>query len=407
MGLIFFYGLPVFSQTSPFLDSLLKHHLGAHQQLLTNPQRYKLQVIYTKIDRNEKNEPHFTDYKFHVHKDYVYPASTVKLPMALLALIKLEELNKPGLDRTSAMITDSAFYCQKKIKTDSTSSTGYPTLENYIKKMFLVSDNNAFARTYEFVGYDYAHTRLSELGFKNIRLFNRLDGLCPGDTAKITPPVYFLNENKDTVYKQGLTGFTPGLRHTSKHSRIGRYHTNAKGKLVKGPKDFANHNYLEAMDVHRLMKELVFNDTRRRLPLSSQSRQFMLRQLGLYPRESEYPHYDRAIFYDSFKKYLLYGSATAAIKQDSIRVINIVGRAYGFLIDCAYIIDLKNNLEFLLTASLYVNKSGRVGSGKYEYDQLGLPFMRDLGRSIYNYERKRARKHLPDLSEFKTLFDQK
>jgi hypothetical protein len=387
----------LFSQTSAFLDSLLRAGLPKYQVLLNRPAEYKLQVIYTRIDRDEKNVPAFTDYLFHVNSSYIYPASTVKLPISILALGKLEALH---LDKSSVMITDSAFYCQKKITQDTSTQSGYPSLENYIKKMLLVSDNSAFARTYEFVGYDYAHEQLARLDFKSIRLLNRLDGQCPGDTAKVTPPVYFLNAKGDTVYRQELAYFSGKGEHPVKNSTV--------GNMNRGGKDFSRHNYLPPADLHRMMKLLVFNDyapARSRLPLSRESRLFMLKQLGLYPRESDYPAYDKKVFYDSYKKYLVYGAAVATIQQDTLRVINIVGRAYGFLIDCAYIIDLKNKVEFLLTACVYVNAGGRVGSGKYEYDRLGLPFMKDLGLCVYRYERQRKKKHAPDLGEFKDLFE--
>lgn len=395
------------AQTSPFLDSLLKADLPQFAIVLKNPSKYKLQVIYSRIYRNEKNEPTFRDFKFHVNKNYFYPASTVKLPIALLALIKLEEINKLGLTRETAMITDSVFYCQKKITADTTSPNKYPTIENYIKKMFLVSDNYSCARVYEFVGFDYAHKKLNDLRFKNIRLFNRLDGQCSGDTAKITPPVYFLNEARDTIYKQPLSLFTQNLTHPISNSKVGKSHVGPNGKRIYGPKDFSTHNYFTANDLHNLMKKIMFNDffkENEKLPISNDNRKFMLKQLGMYPKESLFPKYDKKIFYDSFKKYFLYASTVATIKQDSIRVFNIVGRAYGFLIDCAYIVDYKNSLEYLLTSSIYVNEKNVIGNGKYQYDLIGLPFLKDLSWSIYNFERKRKKEFLPDLTEFK-LFE--
>jgi hypothetical protein len=96
----------------------------------------------------------------------------------------------------------------------------------------------------------------------------------------------------------------------------------------------------------------------------------------------------------------MYGAATATIKGDSIRIFNIVGRAYGFLIDCAYIVDYKNKIEFLLSSSIYVNERNTFGTGRYEYDKIGLPFLRDLSKAIYAYERQRAKKYEPDLKEF-------
>jgi IS1 family transposase len=398
------------SQNASFLDSLLKSDLSKHATIFANKNKYKLHILYTKINRDEKNVPHFETNSVHANNSYVYPASTVKLPIALMALLKLEETNLSQLNRATTMITDSAFYCQKSIKVDSSSSNGLPSIENYIKKMFLVSDNSSCARVYEYAGYDYLHKKLAELNFKNVRLFNRLDSQCQGDTSKITPPIYFLNAAKDTIVKQSLTYAIEKLNHPIRNSLVGSFHLDANGKLVKGPKDFSNHNYFQPTDLHKLMLQLVFSnhalDTNK-LPITNENRFFMLQQLGLYPKESNFPKYDKKIFYDSYKKYFLYGSSVAAINQDSIRVINIVGRAYGFLIDCAYIIDFKNNIEFLLTACIYVNKSNKVGRGKYEYDSIGLPFLKDLGWCMYNYERKRVKKILPDLSEFKVLFEKK
>ena len=67
-----------------------------------------MQIIYTQIDRGKKDKDKFklTDHYFNVDPDnYFYPASTVKLPVAILALQKLNELKIPGLDKNTTMIT--------------------------------------------------------------------------------------------------------------------------------------------------------------------------------------------------------------------------------------------------------------------------------------------------------------
>lgn len=397
-----------FSQ-SFLLDSLFKNCLSKYGQVFANPSAYRLQVFYTQINRDAHGKAGFAEHSFRDGNEYIYPASTVKLPMSILALAKIEELSEKGVKRDQRMITDSAFQCRKAIVSDSSSVTGFPSIENYIKKMLLVSDNQAFARTYDFVTYNYAHKKLSESGFEAIRLLNRLEAQCPVDTLPASPPVYFFNNNTDTLYKQALSIPNHRLIHPDKNSVAGEYHRGANGKWEKGPNDFSAHNYLRPVDLHRMMKELVFDDQQGsvHLAITKDARQFLLKQLGSYPRESDHPLYSQNIYYDSYKKYLFYGASVAKINQDSIRIFNIVGRAYGFLIDCAYIIDVKNSVEFLLTCTIYVNKGGRIGSGKYEYDQLGLPFMKDLGRCIYNFERNREKEFPPDLSEYKELFDKK
>src|SRR5262249_6680165 len=66
----------------------LQKYLGANysqyfDSLFKNRDRYGIQIIYTKIDRDKNGDPVFTDNFFNVdpHK-YFYPASTVKLPTA-------------------------------------------------------------------------------------------------------------------------------------------------------------------------------------------------------------------------------------------------------------------------------------------------------------------------------------
>ncbi len=401
--LFFIFFQNYFSQTSLFLDSLLKSSLTTYSAVLEQPNKYKLQVIYTQINRDKNNKPSFKEFKFHANKNYFYPASTVKLPVSVVALIKMQELKEKGVELETPMITDSAFYCQKKISVDTTTVSDYPTLGNYIRKMLLVSDNASCARAYEFVGCDYLHNKLEELGYKNVRVLNRLDGQCPGDTAKITPPIYFFGKNKDTLYKQSLTMFNYSKPHPIASSKAGKGHVDENGKKVWTPKDFSRHNYLPLADLHDLMKRIIFNDyikEKEKLPLTNESRAFLLKYLGMYPKESEHPAYGRKIFFDSYKKYFMYGNAAFTIKADSVRMFNIVGRAYGFLIDCAYIVDFKNKIEFLVTSSVYVNEHGMIGDGRYEYELLGLPFLNDLSKTLYNYERNRPKQNLPDLNEF-------
>jgi len=83
------------------IESLMRDS-GKFEQILRDPGKYKLQIIYTQIDRNPDNSPSFTTHKFRVNPhEYFYPASTVKLPMAALALEKINKLSIPGLTSTT------------------------------------------------------------------------------------------------------------------------------------------------------------------------------------------------------------------------------------------------------------------------------------------------------------------
>src|SRR6185437_3914072 len=157
---------------------------------------------------------------------FFYPASLVKLPVSIMALEKINGLKQYNIDKNTTMITDSVFVCQKKVLKDTTAENRYPSIAHYIKKMFLVSDNYAFARTHEFLGCYYVHQVFEKWGFTNARIFNRLDGSCKADTAKITSPVYFLSDKADTLYKQGLTFFAYNKQHPLVYPKAGKAHTN-------------------------------------------------------------------------------------------------------------------------------------------------------------------------------------
>ena len=90
---------------------------------------------------------------------------------------------------------------------------------------------------------------------------------------------------------------------------------------------------------------------------------------------------------------------------NNIRIFNKPGDAYGHLIDAAYIVDFKHKIEFFLSAVIYCNSDGILNDDKYDYDNIGKPFMKNLGELIYDYELKRIYKNRPDLSPFLFTYD--
>ena len=89
---------------------------------------------------------------------------------------------------------------------------------------------------------------------------------------------------------------------------------------------------------------------------------------------------------------------------DNIRVFNKTGWSYGFLTDVAYIVDFNNKVEFMLSGVIYVNSDGILNDDKYEYEQIGYPFFKEIGNIIYKYELTRHRKYEPDLRKFKMKY---
>ena len=77
-----------------FLPNLLATKPEQFKELLDNPEKYRLQILYTQINRDKNNRPKFTSYGYRINNtEYFYPASTVKLPASALALEKINNLN--------------------------------------------------------------------------------------------------------------------------------------------------------------------------------------------------------------------------------------------------------------------------------------------------------------------------
>ena len=386
---------------SNVLDSLLKSHPEFFASILKNKQDLNVQVIYTQINRDANNNPLFTDYTFNVdNQQYFYPASTVKMPIALLALQKLNELNISGLDRTTSMITDSSYFGEQKVLTDPLSVDGKPGIEQYIKEIFLLSDNNAFNRLYEFLGQEYINTQLHIKGYSNAEILHRLSVPLSEEQNRHTNAVAFYDTASNIIYQQGAQ--YNSKTYSNKDLRLGKgYYKN--GTLVKEPFDFSKKNRLTLPDLHAILRSVIFPGSvsvKQRFNLSEADYNFLHKSMSTLPRESKSPVYDTADYWDAYVKFLLYGSEKGTLPEH-IRIFNKVGDAYGFLTDVAYIVDFKSNTEFMLSATILCNSDGIFYDDHYDYEEVGFPFMKHLGEVIYQYELNRKKTYLPDLGKFK------
>ena len=371
-------------------DSLLR-------EVLRRPEQFQLQLIYTRIDRNARNQPSFTSYRYNVDSNlYFYPASTVKMPAAFMALEKLNELNILGLDKHANMQTEAARPPQTAVSRDSTSENGLPSIAHYIKKIFLVSDNDAFNRLYEFLGQEYLNRKLYEKGYKNLRIIHRLSVTgFDVEGNRYTNPVSFY-KGDTLLYHQGevYSSYYPGLK--LKEQVRGVAYMDGDGTIIPEPFDFRYKNFVSLQDLHDILKAVMFPDAtppERRFNLTAKDYRFLWKYMSMLPRESDSPRYQE---WDSYVKFFLFGDSKDTI-PDHIRIFNKVGDAYGFLTDVAYVVDFKNKVEFLLAANIHVNKNQTYNDGEYEYDEIGFPVLARLGRMVYEYELEREREYTPHL----------
>ena len=386
--------------THDFLADLLKLHPAYFQSVLSNPDN-KVQIIYTQIDRRKNGKPEFTDHYFNINdSSYFYPASTVKLPIAVLALQKLNELKIAGLDKNSLMTTEANYSGQTEVYNDPSTPDGRPTIEHYIKKILLVSDNDAFNRLYEFLGQEYINNSLHKMGYKEVQIIHRLDISLSEDENRHTNAVRFFDTSGKLIYEKPLAASK--LVYATRNTKMGTGFYRG-GELINEPFDFSKKNRLSLTTLHSIVRSVMFPEMvskKQRFNLTKDDYDFLRKYMSMTPLESKFPFYDNENYWDTYVKFLLYGTEKNVSKEGT-RIFNKVGDAYGFLIDAAYITDYNNNVEFMLSAVIHCNSDGIFNDDKYDYDTVGFPFMKHLGQVIYDHELKRTRKTIPDLSKFR------
>ena len=183
---------------------------------------------------------------------------------------------------------------------------------------------------------------------------------------------------------------------------LGNGHLDRHDSLIHEPMDFTRHNNVPLEDLQQILQSVLFPESvppSRRFHLRPEDYRFLYRYMSQFPREETHPRYDTAEYFDSYTKFFLFKAGRTPIPP-YIRVFNKPGWSYGFLTDIAYIADFKNKVEFMLSGVIYVNSDGVLNDDKYDYEEIGYPFFKEVGNIIYRYELQRPRKYRPDLTKF-------
>lgn len=366
--LIVIFGFCI-SCTSPLDDILASDHPSI-QKVVDSIEKHEVQILYTQIDTTEKGDVQFKDFSFQVkNKNYFYPASTVKLPIAILATEYLEENENIHLDTPYVSRRDTLLH----------------SVADDIRQIFTVSDNEAYNRLYDLLGRDDINSRLKELKLSPTRISHRLStpnaNLPERDTIKFFPS-----------YEGDVITLAPPPNRPIKKVTL-RKHQKGKGyikdnTLVHMPFDFSQKNYYPLEAQHELIKRIFFKDQfskKKQLKISNIDLYRIQKAMTTLPRNAKY---NPETYYDSYVKFFMYGDSKEPI-PDHIKIYNKVGYAYGTLTETAYIVDTQKHIQFILSATVLVNENGIFNDDTYEYDTIGIPFLAQLGREIYNLEMTR------------------
>lgn len=375
------------TQPTPLEQALIDTEFEV-KKVLDLADKHEVQIRYTQVKRGGGQVPKFTTYSlFEDSETYFYPASTAKLPLAALALQRIRELQAEGvtIDR------NTPFHIRDRDNhpialEDSTALSGTLSIAHLIKKIFLVSDNDAYNYLFDFLGTDYINSQLRDKGLKETSIHHKF---LFGADNKTTWEYYFFGE-QDTVYKQQSIRAKKVISNGNLKKMIKGVGYLDNNELVYEPFDFSMKNHVSINDLEGILKRIVFPeafDSKERFDLREEDYEYLQYWMSRNTLESEDPDYrSDPELYDSYVKFFIYGDQKGTM-TDNIRIFNKVGDAYGTLTETAYIQDRASNVEFLLTATVHVNENKIFNDNVYEYDSIGFPFMAGLGRAILRYER--------------------
>ncbi len=367
-----------------FLFSMLFGHDPRLDEVLTHPEKYEFQLFYTPVDSSESINP-FVTHSFHADQSYFYPASIIKLPVMAIALEKMTDLKRKGTE-INLQTPFKLHTCSCDDESDSyVSRSSKPTIEQFMREMMIMSNNDAFNLFVDFVGMSHFNKRMIELSYPGICLKNRFVAGC-GSKNKFFGGFTF-QKTDSTDYSIPCDSLQPIFPTNNPYPvQAGRYHTE-NGRKTQGPKNYSASNFVRLSDIHDMMIQLFYPNKMGKpdFVIDESYKSSFLKTMGDFPRELKNTSTDYSKTADHYYKFFL-DPETMKTREGGIRLYNKVGLAYGFLSDVTYFEDSVNNIRFFLSACILSKKDGWIGGGAYDYYDFGIPVLRNIGRIIYQYE---------------------
>lgn len=363
-------------ETSPIKSSFRKNNFL--KEIIKEKEDYEIQVLLTKIN-HYNSQVNFQEYKYQLDDNkYFYPASTIKLPIVVLALKKINELRSKGSEITlkSKIILNYKDDYSKLVILDSITS-----FQNLIADVFLVSDNSASNILIDFIGYNYFNDEMKNAGFYKTYLNHKFNpDPYVNSTWQISDLdnniISSLNDNQKIIKADDNTsGLDKGER---------RY---LKGEILDESLNFSEKNRSSITDMHNLIKYIFYPDifdSTNTFNLNVEDYDFLRYWMSRFTYEDIGEKFiGDEKFFETYNKFFIHGDEQS-LSNEQIRVYNKIGQAYGTSIDNGLIKNYQDNIEFILTATIYTNKNKVINDNLYEYDDIAVPFLAKLSRAIYD-----------------------
>lgn len=360
--------------------------IPAARAVVEKAAEHRAQVLLATVESDAKGRPVLARRGFRVDAEYFYPASAIKFLAAIAALEDLNDLRakEPRLTEDTSLVFHPLFEGEAVEDADATHlADGKITLRHEIRKLFLVSDNAAFNRLYEFAGQQGLAKRLERAGLGSARILHRLSEPRSEDDNRRAPRIDLVisDDERVTISERNSKLRIADLR--APGVQVGTSYVEGT-KTVDGPMSFARKNAIQLVELQEALAKLVRPDIvldGEPYAITPAQREFLLATAAEYPGESRDPRYPKAEYPDSWGKFLLPGLEKVAPKS-AWRVANKIGRAYGFSVENAWVLHLPSGRGMFVAATIYTNADGVLNDGKYEYDEVADPFLTALGEVV-------------------------
>lgn len=386
--------------------------------------KYRFEIVYTRVVHQPAGDKIYLRYHYGDEQHYFYPASTVKFPLALRTFMELEKLvGDTALSTENICITpsDSVFcgqtdfsyrahrymrlkdsmsvqnaaamggmnretFCNinhtdpfRKIPAGTivrlTTNPEPLTLNEMMNDMLIYSNNHYFNWLFEFTGGAY---------FKDISVHKRLM-YCNSSDSLRTRKLHVLQGDSPALALHSKNIRYPA-RYKDRSAFVGKKYYDGNGRLIHHGRDFSNHNRVQLASMQDLLIGLVYPDYSHDISfprINGEHRRNLIRYMGLCPSEDQTVTDSNYLYVNDDITNFLYTGQSHQPLPEGLRIVNVIGQAYGFATDCAYFADEKNKIDFFLAVRIYVNKNETLNDDKYEYAEIAFPLMEKLGKVIH------------------------
>lgn len=360
----------------PLAEQILSGGGAALKSVLATPDKYRFQVLYGVISAGTTSAIERHGYR--TDSEYFFPASSMKMPIALATydrLATLRSAGKPGLTRDATM----------RIHPVSGNAEPYvTTLARETWRALIVSDNFSANRLLGVVGHREAHETLWGLGLASVRIHTGFATGADIDPAELSPRIEFATAGGATEELAARRSDLVPPPTDATSLAIGKANL-VDGRRIEGPLSFADKNAIRLRDLQdtlvRIMRPELLPAGLRADTASKEDLAYVREALGTLPSASGLAGFDRNVVADYQLSPFLRGIERVR-SRGQFQIYSKVGQAYGFLIANAYVIDNATGRSFFLVASIYANPDETMNGDTYAYDAVSFPALADVGEAF-------------------------